>query len=259
MIPPPPSLSHSPPTSRPFPPSRLWCQFLTRNLTIARYLISSVDPNQTRTWWLWFGLAFSYAPSRLPTLPSWVTDFHSAAHYATSRVAITSLSPSQPRIFCASSVQSRVKLGKEMKQLLIYGKMVDEVADVFDTLPTTDDDGEQDYLKEVKTVLAISTWADIAGYDGSTSTKIAGPRYTRTKSDDKLDAVWKAMLSIDDEYEDDVSWYRILQMTLKEMRHFTSTYNNLKGQVFLLYSYCLNIDHRLGSSTHKTCHRQIPS
>ncbi|KAH7400573.1 heterokaryon incompatibility protein-domain-containing protein [Phaeosphaeria sp. MPI-PUGE-AT-0046c] len=96
----------------------------------SRHVLSRNTPD--RLWWIWLELAFS--PVRSPTLPSWVPDFHLVAATSMTYDPIRHHSLEEGVKIRASHKDTKFRLGEYMNEVLLRGKMLDEVMEVLDVL-----------------------------------------------------------------------------------------------------------------------------
>lgn len=94
---------------------------------LATYLLLNSNPNETQFWWPLFNLAFSFQKSR--GLPSWVPDFHRqgmSSKYVCETATIA-MFPHDRAEYCAGGQSTVVTAGPHMGEIMIRGKLVDEI------------------------------------------------------------------------------------------------------------------------------------
>jgi len=116
-----------------------WLDIATVYTKFSGHLLSTVE-SRNLGWWRWLSLAFTVV--RDADLPSWVPDFHhqDAEHTCKPYRRITSYrnwyGGTYTCQYQASKMRSMpVMLGKQRNEIVLRGKILDEVREVFDRIP----------------------------------------------------------------------------------------------------------------------------
>jgi hypothetical protein len=112
-----------------------WLHVTTVYTEFSGQLLSAVD-SKDRIWWAWLGLAFTLV--READLPSWVPDFHhqDAEHICKPyRMVMWNGNDHGNAPYRASEVRdTSAEGGKQRKQIVLQGKILDEVSEAFDEI-----------------------------------------------------------------------------------------------------------------------------
>lgn len=93
----------------------------------SKYILLNTDPNETQFWWNFFNLSFTFR--KVEGLPSWVPDFHHQdknSSYICTRPTIKSFGDKKTR-YQASDTPTVVESGLQTNELVIRGKIIDEI------------------------------------------------------------------------------------------------------------------------------------
>jgi hypothetical protein len=130
----------------------LYTQFTT-------YLLLNCNPNETQFWWPLFNLAFTF--EKIDGLPSWVPDFHhqgGGSSYVCTTARISEFGRSSKQ-YCASARRTTVRPGPSLGELVLRGRILDEVVLVHPpgirNLEKTGRDGE-----EAKWLASVAEWQE---------------------------------------------------------------------------------------------------
>ena len=177
-----------------------WLDVATVYTKFSGHLLSAVD-SRVPDWWLWLALAFTLV--RDANLPSWVSDFHhqDAEHTCQPYERITSYANWCGSTYTCQYEASKMRsmpmmLGKQWNEIVLRGKILDEVREVFDRIPAQP---PVDDLADLAYQCCVSEWEeDIAdavlsrgrGVDDECS---AGGGKTGQRSI-SLDTFWRTLI-----------------------------------------------------------------
>jgi hypothetical protein len=119
-----------------------------------KHLLTSAAPNAR--WWSWLGLAFGF--SRRQGLPSWAPDLHQQKPENRCDVFRASLPYHYEFSWCqASNIKTSATSGKRLNELLLTGKILDEVVMATDEIPPSSV-GETGCLEVLRYLCRIADW-----------------------------------------------------------------------------------------------------
>jgi hypothetical protein len=123
----------------------------------SKHLLTSVDPSGR--WWSWFGLALGF--SRRQGLPSWVPDLHQQEERNLCEVFMRSLPYHYglSRPVQASNKKASATPGERLDELLLKGRIIDEVVMAHEEIPPKPPAEEGgDYVEVFRYLCQIADW-----------------------------------------------------------------------------------------------------
>jgi hypothetical protein len=200
---------------------------VTLYTNFSKHLLTIVEPDAR--WWMWIGLTFGFA--RRPDLPSWVPDLHQQKAENKCELFGTSLPYhyTWPRSVQASSKKTRVRSGNQLNELLIKGKILDQVAMASEEVPPP-----LGFEKEcVESLLYLCSIAD---WDEAITSIVSGERAHNhmdgqfRKADNGLSCmedVWEALMGaflFEATGTTTREEYRLFRLGMRKMREIAKNY-----------------------------------
>jgi len=174
--------------------------------------------------WLWLGWAFTRDERQ--GLPSWVSDLHRSEPWPLSQGRYDCKRASR---YAATQRVQHWRGDVKQKQLILAGKVLDEVTTVFSLMPCPDGSQHDARPEQRKQLLAIASWEETiaAVATGRTST---WPR-VEVENDRLFQEYWHTLVDYRDFYREEpipYDWYLEFQALGRRLRGVTADPASLK-------------------------------